>query len=48
MYLRFGIANISAEKHQRVAQYTGEYTNGRRMLEQFREALMYIITPEPI
>ncbi|KRZ71342.1 hypothetical protein T10_11132 [Trichinella papuae] len=34
------IANISAEKHQQDAQYTGEYTNGRRTLEQFREALM--------
>ncbi|KRY12727.1 hypothetical protein T12_15353 [Trichinella patagoniensis] len=35
------------DQKQRQAQYTGEYTNGRRTLEQFLEALMYI-TPEPI
>ncbi|KRZ77775.1 hypothetical protein T10_11669 [Trichinella papuae] len=29
---------VYAEKQQRVAQYTGEYTNGRCTLEQFLEA----------
>ncbi|KRY43800.1 hypothetical protein T03_17037 [Trichinella britovi] len=38
---------VYAQKQRQVAQYTGEYTNGRRTLEQFLEALMYI-TPEPI
>ncbi|KRZ04534.1 hypothetical protein T11_10756 [Trichinella zimbabwensis] len=38
---------VYAKKQQRVAQYTGEYTNGRRTLEQFLEALMYI-KPEAI
>ncbi|KRX71579.1 hypothetical protein T06_4744 [Trichinella sp. T6] len=41
------VNKVYAEKQQRVAQYTGEYTNGSRTLEQFLEALMYI-TPEPI
>ncbi|KRX38348.1 hypothetical protein T05_10514 [Trichinella murrelli] len=36
-----------AQKQRQVAQYTGEYTNVRRTLKQFLEALMYI-TPEPI
>ncbi|KRX34534.1 hypothetical protein T05_10332 [Trichinella murrelli] len=34
-------------RFNKVARYTGEYTNGRRTLEQFLEALMYI-TAEPI
>ncbi|KRX34023.1 Retrovirus-related Pol polyprotein from transposon [Trichinella murrelli] len=38
---------VYVQKQRQVAQYTGEYTNGRRTLEQFLEALMYI-TPEPI
>ncbi|KRZ51174.1 hypothetical protein T02_9216 [Trichinella nativa] len=41
------VNKVYAEKQQRVAQYTGEYTNGSRTKEQFLEALMYI-TPEPI
>ncbi|KRY42834.1 hypothetical protein T01_6089 [Trichinella spiralis] len=41
------VNRVYAQKQRRVAQYTGEYTNGRRTLEQFLEALMYI-TPEPI
>ncbi|KRY41684.1 hypothetical protein T01_15971, partial [Trichinella spiralis] len=41
------VNKVYAEKQQRVAQYTGEYTNGSRILDQFLEALMYI-TPEPI
>ncbi|KRZ96606.1 hypothetical protein T08_10558 [Trichinella sp. T8] len=41
------VNKVYAEKQQRVAQYTGEYTNGSRTLEQFLEALIYI-TPEPI
>ncbi|KRX45386.1 hypothetical protein T05_6568 [Trichinella murrelli] len=41
------VNKVYAEKQQRVAQYTGEYTNGSRTLEQLLEALMYI-TPEPI
>ncbi|KRZ49632.1 hypothetical protein T02_5000 [Trichinella nativa] len=36
------VNKVYAEKQQRVAQYTGEYTNGSRTLEQFLEALMYI------
>ncbi|KRZ71397.1 hypothetical protein T10_4455 [Trichinella papuae] len=38
---------VYVEKQQRVEQYTGEYTNGSPILEQFLEALMYI-TPELI
>ncbi|KRZ92872.1 hypothetical protein T08_7727 [Trichinella sp. T8] len=38
---------VYAQKQRQVAQYTGEYTNVRRTLKQFLEALMYI-TPEPI
>ncbi|KRX58916.1 hypothetical protein T06_14132 [Trichinella sp. T6] len=38
---------VYAQKQRQVAQYTGEYTNVRRTLKQFPEALMYI-TPEPI
>ncbi|KRX13528.1 hypothetical protein T07_8052 [Trichinella nelsoni] len=41
------VNRVYAQKQRRVAQYTGECTNGRRTLEQFLEALMYI-TPEPI
>ncbi|KRX31720.1 hypothetical protein T05_15151 [Trichinella murrelli] len=41
------VYKVYAQKQRQVAQYTGEYTNGRRTLEQFLEALMYI-TPEPI
>ncbi|KRY37921.1 hypothetical protein T01_10286 [Trichinella spiralis] len=41
------VNKVYAEKQQRVAQYTCEYTNGSRTLEQFLEALMYI-TPELI
>ncbi|KRZ49092.1 Structure-specific endonuclease subunit SLX1 -like protein, partial [Trichinella nativa] len=41
------VNKVYAQKQRQVAQYTGEYTNGRRTLEQFLEALMYI-TPEPI
>ncbi|KRZ96690.1 hypothetical protein T08_15203 [Trichinella sp. T8] len=38
---------VYAQKQRQVAQYTGEYTNVRRTLKQFLEALMYI-PPEPI
>ncbi|KRY07728.1 hypothetical protein T12_14323 [Trichinella patagoniensis] len=41
------VNKVYAQKQRQVAQYTGEYTNGRYTLEQFLEALMYI-TPEPI
>ncbi|KRX72196.1 hypothetical protein T06_16990 [Trichinella sp. T6] len=41
------VNKVYAQKQRQVARYTGEYTNGRRTLEQFLEALMYI-TPEPI
>ncbi|KRZ01821.1 hypothetical protein T11_5945 [Trichinella zimbabwensis] len=41
------VNRVYVEKQQRVEQYTGEYINGSRTLEQFLEALMYI-TPEPI
>ncbi|KRY15307.1 hypothetical protein T12_14279 [Trichinella patagoniensis] len=41
------VNRVYAQKQRQVAQYTGEYTNGRRTLEQFQEALMYI-TPELI
>ncbi|KRY15304.1 hypothetical protein T01_8623 [Trichinella spiralis] len=34
--------NATVGDLRRVAQYTGEYINGRRTLEQFLEALMYI------
>ncbi|KRZ66418.1 hypothetical protein T10_12215 [Trichinella papuae] len=30
------VNSVYAEKQQRVAQYTGEYTSGRRTLELFR------------
>ncbi|KRY26473.1 hypothetical protein T03_9905, partial [Trichinella britovi] len=33
------VSKVYAEKQRQVAQYTGEYTNGRRTLEQFLEAL---------
>ncbi|KRY22645.1 hypothetical protein T12_8146 [Trichinella patagoniensis] len=36
------VNKVYTEKQQRVAQYTGEYTNGSRTLEQLLEALMYI------
>ncbi|KRX57287.1 hypothetical protein T09_12121 [Trichinella sp. T9] len=36
------VNKVYAEKQQRVAQYTGEYTNGSRTLEQFLEALIYL------
>ncbi|KRX33169.1 hypothetical protein T05_15609 [Trichinella murrelli] len=36
------VNKVYAEKQQRVAQYTGECTNGSRTLEQLLEALMYI------
>ncbi|KRY26448.1 hypothetical protein T01_6684, partial [Trichinella spiralis] len=41
------VNRVYAQKQRWVAQYTGEYTNGRRTLEQYLEAFMYI-TPEPI
>ncbi|XP_003372673.1 hypothetical protein Tsp_11413 [Trichinella spiralis] len=41
------VNRVYAQKQRRVAQYTGEYTNGRRTLEQFLEALMDI-TPHSI
>ncbi|KRY33001.1 hypothetical protein T01_11445, partial [Trichinella spiralis] len=41
------VNRVYAQKQRRVAQYTSEYTNGRRTLEQFLAALMYL-TPEPI
>ncbi|KRZ88019.1 hypothetical protein T08_935 [Trichinella sp. T8] len=41
------VNRVYAQKQRQVARYTGEYTNGRRTLEQFLEALMYI-TPVPI
>ncbi|KRZ82162.1 hypothetical protein T08_404 [Trichinella sp. T8] len=41
------VNKVYAQKQRQVAQYTGEYTNRRRTLEQFLEALMYI-TPELI
>ncbi|KRY60569.1 hypothetical protein T03_6012 [Trichinella britovi] len=41
------VSKVYAQKQVQVAQYTGEYTNGRRTLQQILEALMYI-TPEPI
>ncbi|KRX13019.1 hypothetical protein T07_7291 [Trichinella nelsoni] len=41
------VNRVYAQKQRQVAQYTGECTNGRRTLEQFLEALMYI-TPETI
>ncbi|KRX56748.1 hypothetical protein T09_5172 [Trichinella sp. T9] len=31
---------VYVQKLRQVAQYTGEYTNGRRTLEQFLEALI--------
>ncbi|XP_003373093.1 conserved hypothetical protein [Trichinella spiralis] len=34
------VSKVYAEKQRQVAQYTGEYTNGRRTLEQFIEALI--------
>ncbi|KRY46579.1 hypothetical protein T03_6175 [Trichinella britovi] len=34
---------VYAQKQRQVAQYTGEYTNGRRTLEQFLEALIYVM-----
>ncbi|XP_003367825.1 hypothetical protein Tsp_14839, partial [Trichinella spiralis] len=33
------VNRVYAQKQRRVAQYTGEYTNGRRTLEQFLAAL---------
>ncbi|KRX13267.1 hypothetical protein T07_8551 [Trichinella nelsoni] len=36
-----------AEKQRRVMMYTGECISGRRTMEQFLEALMYLM-PEPI
>ncbi|XP_003381041.1 conserved hypothetical protein [Trichinella spiralis] len=41
------VNRVYAQKQRRVARYTSEYTNGRRTLEQFLAALMYL-TPEPI
>ncbi|KRX21519.1 hypothetical protein T07_6749 [Trichinella nelsoni] len=41
------VNKVYAEKQQRVAQHTGEYTSGSCTLEQYLEALMYI-TPELI
>ncbi|KRY60419.1 hypothetical protein T03_3591 [Trichinella britovi] len=41
------VNRVYAQKQRQVARYTGEYTNVRRTLKQFLEALMYI-TPEPI
>ncbi|KRX15683.1 hypothetical protein T07_7561 [Trichinella nelsoni] len=41
------VNRVYAQKQRQVAQYTGEYNNGTRTLEQFLAALMYI-TPEPI
>ncbi|KRX55557.1 hypothetical protein T09_7502 [Trichinella sp. T9] len=37
------VNKVYAQKQRQVAQYTGEYTNGRRTLEQFLEALIYVI-----
>ncbi|KRY52724.1 hypothetical protein T03_7998 [Trichinella britovi] len=34
------VNRVYAQKQRRVAQYTGEYTNGRRTLEQFLAALI--------
>ncbi|KRZ82836.1 hypothetical protein T08_4011 [Trichinella sp. T8] len=34
------VNRVYAQKQRQVAQYTGEYTNGRRTLEQFLEALI--------
>ncbi|KRY55603.1 hypothetical protein T03_8707 [Trichinella britovi] len=34
------VNKVYAQKQRQVAQYTGEYTNGRRTLEQFLEALI--------
>ncbi|KRX29385.1 hypothetical protein T05_8840, partial [Trichinella murrelli] len=31
------VNRVYAQKQRQVAQYTGEYTNGRRTLEQFQE-----------
>ncbi|KRX72420.1 hypothetical protein T06_14287 [Trichinella sp. T6] len=39
--------NKYAEKQRRVMIYIGEYTSGRRTLERFLEALIYL-TPQPI
>ncbi|KRX28417.1 hypothetical protein T05_8424, partial [Trichinella murrelli] len=33
------VNKVYAQKQRQFAQYTGEYTNGRRTLEQFLEAL---------
>ncbi|KRX47782.1 hypothetical protein T05_10489 [Trichinella murrelli] len=38
------VNKVYAEKQQRVAQYTGEYTSGSCTLEQYLESLMYITT----
>ncbi|XP_003376590.1 hypothetical protein Tsp_00796 [Trichinella spiralis] len=38
------VNKVYAEKQQRVAQHTGEYTSGSCTLEQYLEALMYITT----
>ncbi|KRX72738.1 hypothetical protein T06_13923, partial [Trichinella sp. T6] len=37
------VNKVYAQKQRQVAQYTGEYTNGRRTLEQFLEALFVSI-----
>ncbi|KRX27836.1 hypothetical protein T07_11755 [Trichinella nelsoni] len=34
------VNKVYAQKQRQVARYTGEYTNGRRTLEQFLEALI--------
>ncbi|KRY44158.1 hypothetical protein T03_13917 [Trichinella britovi] len=39
---------VYAQKQRQVAQYTGEYTNGRRTLEQFLEALFYNINDSSV
>ncbi|KRY29747.1 hypothetical protein T01_1340 [Trichinella spiralis] len=41
------ISNRYAEKQRRLMMYTGECISGRRTMEQFLEALMYLM-PEPI
>ncbi|KRZ88035.1 ATP-dependent RNA helicase DDX19A [Trichinella sp. T8] len=37
------VNRVYAQKQRQVARYTGEYTNDRRTLEQFLEALMFLL-----
>ncbi|KRZ04093.1 hypothetical protein T11_1235 [Trichinella zimbabwensis] len=41
------VNRVYAKKQQLVAQYTREFTNGKRTLKQFLQTPMYI-TPEAI